>query len=160
MEMTPEIRKAWADLEAAQAAKRAANEHRDAEVRAAKDEINARWADRLRAVHDAVYDASLALEAAKLAAPRHPWEGQKVGKMSVVRSGSGWTRSYERKLLYGIVETRTPQTEFPENVSYWRLPDIGQPFVRLLKADGEPGKKFAMGLAGWKLAEEITEQTV
>ena len=58
------------------------------------------------------------------------------------------------KLIYGIVEVRTPETEFPKNRASWSIPDVGDRFVRLCKSDGTPGKKIECFGTNWKPCPE------
>jgi hypothetical protein len=48
----------------------------------------------------------------------------------------------------GVFEVRMPDTQFAGNISSYRLPAIGQVFIRLLKKDGTPGLGFQVSQFG------------
>lgn len=66
---------------------------------------------------------------------QHAWAGKKVTRIK--KTGRPWNRKCET--LFGVVETVTSKSEFPENL---RRPRVGDTIVRLLKKDGTPGLKF------------------
>jgi hypothetical protein len=114
--------------------------------------INAEMAPARAAAQMSV-DAALArLKAALDTTPDHPWTGRLVYSMQY--SGHVWER--RKKRVEGVVETMRSKTVLPKNTSDWRRPDIGAPFVRLLKKDGTLGAKFdTWGMDGdWKLVDE------
>lgn len=51
-------------------------------------------------------------------------------------------RNKNHSKLVGLVEVRTRTTPFPNNAANYSMPEVGEAFVRLLKADGKPGSKF------------------
>lgn len=61
----------------------------------------------------------------------------------------GWKKTTIR----GRVEIRRRATVFPANAGAYRLPEIGQPFVRLLKGDGTPGLKFERYGPNWTVEQ-------
>lgn len=87
--------------------------------------------------------------------PPHEWDGQRVYRME---RANRWSDCEKR--VEGIVETRRSSTTFPGNVAYYRLPNIGEGFVRLFKADGSAGARFEkLGLLPWQLAETPNPNT-
>ena len=104
------------------------------EISAATAAIQAKYHDEFTAVRQAREDAIKAGEAARDALPKHEWTGQPIG-----RSWGG--SKVETRRIAGMVEMCRTDTEFPSG-QRWRLPTTGQPFVRLLKKNGEPGMKF------------------
>ena len=132
---------------------------RDAEIGLTVAAIKAKWADRLSATSDAVAAAAKAEEDARLAAAQHhPLLGKTVTRTITKRLTRSWRGEWCDVEQRGIVEVRTRDTVFPANGPSWDLPDVGQPFVRLLKADGTPGLKWerlilrADGAYNWKEA--------
>jgi hypothetical protein len=56
------------------------------------------------------------------------------------RDTRGWERDRKKiALRRGVLEVRTSETVLPANVGSWRLPVIGEVFIRILKKDGSPG---------------------
>lgn len=142
--------------EAAAVAKKAL-EALEAEIREAKRvasaEIEARYGNQKADVMATLHERNRDLRDAKNALPDHPWTGKKV--FMECDSGPSYRRSRVR--MDGVVEMRRVDTVFPENVR-WGIPEIGKPFVRLLKKDGTPGMRFESihGSWGkkWKLRDE------
>ena len=59
-------------------------------------------------------------------------------------------RRYDRKLVYGVVEAVTRETQWQDNLSRWNRPRIGAFVVRFLKTNGEPSVKIDTYIAGWE----------
>ena len=72
----------------------------------------------------------------------------------VCRNEYGRYYSQKTTLIYGIVEVRTPKTEFPKNRASWHIPPVGDRFVRICKSDGTPGKRFEWFGRDWKPCPE------
>lgn len=131
----------------------------ESEIDAAKAAIRLRYQPEADALDKAIADAKRHLDEIKEQAPRHKWEWRKVERKEKIyqRFSSAVLRT---ETVYGIVETRTRETKFADNLSSYRLPEIGVAFVRLLKKDGKPGLKFESINHGWdshtrwKLSEE------
>lgn len=135
---------------------RETKEARDDEIEAAVAAIKAKWEERVDAAYRHLKLAERAEEDERLAAAQHhPLLGKTVTRTTTKRIARSWCDVEQR----GIVEVRTRDTVFPANGSSWDLlPDVGQPFVRLLKADGTPGLKWERlilrvdGAYNWKEA--------
>jgi hypothetical protein len=127
-------------------------------IRAAADEIDRKLQekygerlDRLRAVRDA---AERELAEAKAAAGAEALDGLPKGTL-VEQRLSRFGRSGPKRLSgrKGRYEIRTPDSAFPANRS-WGLPEMGKPFIRLLKKDGTPGLGFeATFFSNWRPEE-------
>lgn len=122
-------------------------------------ELEAKYGERIRALRDAEGRVRQALYVAKIEAGKAALSGFPSGVM--VEWGYDmrhrWDRSREKKPTgrRGRYELRTADTEFPANTGSYRLPNIGQVFIRILKKDGSPGLKFESLRAGsdWRLEE-------
>jgi hypothetical protein len=113
----------------------------------ARQEVRRRFAERLEAARKMFVARKTAFEDAKITAAAHPWEGKKVWRDDHV----GWAgRTVVR--IYGVVQIRVREMQFPANAKYL-LPQLGEPFVRLLTKDGKPGLRFET-MREWKLVEE------
>lgn len=142
-----------AALAEAQVALRAVEARIGEEKRAAAAKIDAAHRERLAEAQAAVNVANAALRSANDQAPDHPWTGRRVYRM--VRRGRSWERLPDKR-EEGVVETMRSFTRLPDNTASYRRPGVGKPFVRLLKANGEPGTRFeTFGAAynPWKLVE-------
>lgn len=129
---------------------------RDAEIRAARDAIRARWEAAIDEATEALNAARRALVAAEDATPGHKWEGRRVFKLET--TGPSYNRSTRR--LDGIVETWRSNSVAPANQTYG-FPEIGEAIVRFCKKDGTAGLKFekldrSWG-AKWQLAEDAAD---
>lgn len=130
---------------------------RKAEIEAATREIHDRYREQANALSNAAGVAERAVTEALSAGATHEWEGRKVTRMER-KANSPWSRrSAEMVAIFGVVEVCREGTEFPANLSRFRTPKIGNEFVRLLKADGTPGKMVTNLNAGWKLADEVAK---
>ena len=143
-----------ADLEQAyqEAAARVSEIERNisAEIVAARNAINEKWAAELHAASRAKGDAVRAVEAAKVeAGASHPLNGKRVTKTERQWRGGG----YEHVQVFGVVEIFSRQTERPANMRYG-LPSLGSPIVRLLKKDGKPGTKIEKLTPAWAPADQ------
>lgn len=141
----------------AEQALRELNQGIAAEQRAAALVIAERHADEVAVARRALEAARRALIAAKDATPDHPMTGKAVYQMVETRRYSFDASRLVR--VDGIVETRRSTTAFPGNTADYRLPRMGDGFVRLLKKDGTPGTKFERlesysGKLLWSLVEE------
>lgn len=76
--------------------------------------------------------------------------GAKVS-MKVRKDRNIWSRSEVMETIYGIVEVRTVETRFPENMGY--LPAIGSLFVRLMKKNGTVGIRIDDRISEWTVVE-------
>ena len=117
----------------------------------ARQEVRRRFAERLEAARKLLIARKIVLDDAKIAAASHPWEGKKVWRKDHV----GWL-GRTVVTIYGVVQIRVRETKFPANTTDYRMPNLGEPFVRLLTKDGKPGLKFET-MREWKLAEEGDE---
>lgn len=155
------VAQAKAALDAAKAAEAALNQERDAEIRAAKEAIEAKYRERLAAaveVKQQAFKALRAAEADRARANAHEWEGKTVERAIYV-----WDRMYrnctQRGTERGVVFTYTGFEEYPETMSKWGAPKVGETWVRLLKKNGKPGirvvklKESRLECGPWKLAE-------
>lgn len=124
--MTP-VEEAQAALKAALAAQEATQRASDVDLKAARDKHRQPLADAAQAVADARHAVNVAKS---VTAEPHPWEGRRV------------VRRHSHKRILGVVETCRIATPFPANAR-WSRPGVGTPFVRLLRADGIPGLRFA-----------------
>lgn len=79
------------------------------------------------------------IEQLKLQQPAHEWDGKFVYVRK--RRNSIWHNSTAYETKCGIVEQRNRETRFAANVKYG-IPQLGDSFVRLLRADGKPGLNF------------------
>lgn len=130
---------------------------RKAEIEAATTAIHDRYREQANALSLASGVAERAVTEALSAGATHEWEGRKVTRMER-KANSPWSRkSAEMVPIYGVVEICREGTEFPGNLSRFRSPKIGDAFVRLLKADGKPGKMVTNLNTGWKLADEVAK---
>ncbi len=103
-------------------------------------EVRRRFFDPIRDAQNALATATSAREVAQSeAAPDHEWTGKRVFKMedTVLKSSFGWQKIGEKR-VEGVVEMMRPGVTWPQK---YRIPDVGEPFVRLLKKDGKPGVK-------------------
>lgn len=127
------------------------------EAREAADAVRASYREQLRDLSHATYVANNALREHIDATTTHPWEGKKVVRVTH-EPVSRWSSKTREVRLYGVVEIRRTDTKFPAN-QRWGLPDLGDPFVRLLKKDGTPSLKLDRWnwrvTDQWKLAEEV-----
>lgn len=120
---------------------------RDDEISAAKDRIRDEWNDRIAGAQLAYHDArTVTKEAETAAAVDHEWEGKVVRRELRRRYGDKGPR-YER----GVVITYRPGVSLPANIGSYRKPAIGQPIIRLLKQNGEPGVLFERMTESWQL---------
>ena len=70
----------------------------------------------------------------------HPLEGKIVWREDSKRAGgTEWRPTYKKVIVRGVVETYRDQNL--EMTGLYHV-DIGAPLVRILKADGTPGKKL------------------
>lgn len=126
------------------------------EARAAADAVRASYREQLSALHRTTGDAERALRDHINATASHEWEGKKVFRMA--DKSSRWASKPCMVPVYGVVEVRRSDTAFPAGQRHG-LPELGQAFVRLLKADGTPGLKLDSWhwrvTDGWQLAEEV-----
>lgn len=130
---------------------------RKARIEAATRAIHEEYRERADALSLAAGKAERAVTEALSAGATHEWEGRKVTRMER-KANSPWSRrSAEMVAIFGVVEVCREGTEFPANLSRFRTPKIGNEFVRLLKADGTPGKMVTNLNAGWKLADEVAK---
>ena len=130
----------------------------EAEIHEAALAIRNRRQPALYALNDALRERTRERIAAEDVSPDHPWTGKRVFTMRRPR-GMGWRTHYGDPVrIEGIVETYRSTTAMPSNTTSYRLPRIGEGFVRLLKADGSSGLKFERLDGNWKLAEEADEQ--
>lgn len=131
-------------------------------IDAARDRVYEEFADRVdaasRELRDAVRAAST-LEDQILDAKTHKWEGRIV-EQQITKGRFSWEK--KEVTVYGIIEVRRSTTEFPETIRYISsLPRHGEPFIRLLKANGKPGLKFehmshiGNKLGKWKLSDKV-----
>jgi hypothetical protein len=140
-----------------------AERRRDEEIYAAKRRITEAHAPKVKALEKAMWAARQAVRDFKSATASHPWEGQKVVyEWEVMRNRWDASKGTYTKRKFGFLEVRRIGTEFPANMAGWRIPGMGQPFVRQLKKDGTPGLQiFISGpeahVNNWKLAEEESE---
>lgn len=117
-------------------------------------------AAEMSAKHDAgileasrrLQEATKAWEDAKIAESQNAkWNGHAVGTKLVQWKdvSVSWARErrWEKDGKVGIVEIRTRDSRFPANVRYG-LPEIGEPFLRILKADGTPSTQIET--SSWK----------
>lgn len=117
------------------------NEEMNDAIRAETLRLREAYRERRRLASIALTDAQRAVEAAKIAeANNHPLIGKKVSK-TITEAYARGTKTRDI-VTFGIVEVMAPGVEMPGNVSHWRLPNHGEVFVRLLKADGKPGLKI------------------
>ena len=77
--------------------------------------------------------------------------GMKVSK-KVRKDRSLWSRSEAMETIYGIMEVRSPETRFPDNMRY--LPSMGSKFVRLMKKDGTVGMRIDERFTNWTVVED------
>lgn len=126
---------------------------RKARIEAATREIHEEYREQANALSLAAGAAERAVTEALSAGATHEWEGKKVARKE--RKGGSPYLSSSAKLVdvFGVVEICREGTEFPGNLSRFRTPKIGDAFVRLLKADGTPGKNITNLNAGWSLAD-------
>ncbi|PYJ10785.1 MAG: hypothetical protein DMF06_05110 [Verrucomicrobia bacterium] len=138
---------------AAHKAQKDAETARDREIYEAKQRIVEAHASNIYALQKAKWEADEALRQYQSETASHPWEGKRVNHK--------WKSSGGRVSppVAGVVEVRRVGTEFPGNTAKWRIPDMGKPFVRMLKKDGSPSLKFeAFGTGdNWVLAEGESE---
>ncbi len=122
------------------------------DVAAYKDKRRKEMDDEFEAAYDKQIAADKEYEQIKLARPPHEWVGKYVYIRTGKRSMFHHTTTYTTRC--GIVEQRVKGTKFPANEKY-RLPELGESFVRLLKADGSIGIAFEkLGKDhAWKLDE-------
>lgn len=131
----------------------------EAEVEAAKATIRLRYEPEVSAIDKAIAEAERHLTEVKEQSPRHEWDGRKVERKEKIYQRFS-SRDDRVETVYGIVETRTRETKFADNAPSYRLPEMGEAFVRLLKKDGKPGMKFEPMTHGfdrnvrWSLSEE------
>lgn len=106
----------------------------------ANRDANSRFGAEIEAARHAKQVAMMARELAEV---EESLTDPAVGK----RVYSDWFK------LYGIVEVRTHETVFPSNASNM-IPRVGELFVRILKKDGQPSKRFSIYTTyRWKPAE-------
>lgn len=122
---------------------RAARRDGLAEIQRRKSTLRGEQRDRLDA--DALAD-------------KHEWDGRKVKRLERKFSRGFSAREISREMIFGVVETVTSKTTWPDNTASWRKPGIGSAIVRLLKKDGSPGVKWEMLERGqyadkWELAK-------
>ena len=156
--MTPEIDKLRAEAAAAETALNTLKAQRTARIESATHSINEEFRERIPQDSLANMKAERAVTDAISSGATHEWEGKKVQRLERIRKGSAaWNRTYEDVTVYGVVEVRRNGTKFADNSASWRLPVLGQAFVRYLKKDGTPGLKIddrRVGtLAGWSLVK-------
>lgn len=118
------------------------------EARAA---VWAKYQDELDKLNVIRCDAEQAVREAKNRMPDHEWTGKRVYRM--VNRAYGYRTNMVRE--YGIVETRRIETKFPYNTADYRMPSLGDGFVRLLKKDNTVGSKFD-SMYGWTLDDETS----
>lgn len=114
-------------------------------------EVRQRHAPLIAAAERTYREAVQAHRAARSeATPDHEWEGRRVFREDVQRDN--WSRTViERKRIEGVVFTYRPGVDLGPGHK-WNRPEIGQPYVRLLKKDGTPGAKTErLGGAKWGL---------
>lgn len=151
MTIEDRIKAAQAAVDEAEIAHRVLDQKFRDERNEAMEAVRVKHAPALSAANKAIIAAQAALAEAKEATEPHPWTGKKVYQMQSTGRYSSNTKRVE-----GVVEMRTRATAFPESVR-WGKPEIGTPFVRLLKADGTAGLRFErLGNSHrllWKLVE-------
>lgn len=152
----PTVEEAKALLAEAETAKQAVDKARDQ----ALDEVRRVHDPLVRIATEHVGRARRALaEARSREAQGHEWEGRKVYRVKIVHVGSLWHGHKREERVEGIVFTYRHTDDLGPGHTYNR-PQIGDPWVRLLKKDGTPSRKTARFLTsggavdGWKLAEE------
>ena len=126
------------------------DEMRDA-IREAEARVRATFADRMNESLREVSDAKCALQQHIDATASHEWEGKRVVRVEQLY-GNHSRIPYKTVVEYGFVEVRRSGTVFPDNAKY-RMPAMGEPFVRLEKKDGMIGMRFERFNSAWKLAE-------
>lgn len=149
-------------LSEARAALKTAREDRDALEKLvrtlkqnAEDEINERYRAQRQAAVALINAATKVFQEAQDLQEAHPWTGRRVFARKVL--GSAWSQKYER--VEGVVETRRSTTVFPVNTADYRLPSIGEGFVRLVKKDGALGTKFDRLNSDWRLIDPDLKAT-
>lgn len=142
-ELERQLAQARADYDEAIQLQRAVIDERDEALRVAKREVEQRFQARLGNRSKEVSEASERVRQindvlAKAKAKSDPDVGRKVARLLPGR----WSWN-ETKAQYGVVEIITPDSEQPERIgggyNYRKLP-VGTKAIRLLKADGKPGK--------------------
>ncbi len=120
-------------------------------AREAAAAVEKSFADELSAHYRATSEARKALQDCIDQTATHEWEGKRVVK-TITKHQRWGDRSWTEK-VYGIVEVRRSDTSFPQNLASYSYPDMGKPFVRLLRKDGTPGARFEKGLASGRYNE-------
>lgn len=138
--MTDELDKINAEIQASDQAYKEIEGERRAAVEKAKAAVYADFEDRVRVAAERKRVALKAGREYTDANASHRWEGKRVFKIKR-DYGRGYSSKFKEVRVEGIVEVRRTGTPMPGNVS-WNLPRLGQPFVRLVKANGEPGLKI------------------
>lgn len=155
--MTPEIDKLRAEAATAEQALKTLKAQRTARIENVTAAINEEFRERIAQASLADMKAGQAVRDAISSNASHEWEGKKVQRVERMRKGGAFNRTYEDVTIYGIVEVRRNGTRFADNAAKWRLPSLGQAFVRYLKQDGTPGLKIddrrVGSLTGWSLVK-------
>lgn len=144
-------RMAWAE------ARDAYSELRGEAIRAATAKIDASLAD-IDAEVDALRDVYTAserdVEDAKVAVSARGGLKTDDGVLPVgTKVQRQKQKTYETVTQFGIVEVHTRQTLLPDRMAGWKVPSIGDVFVRLCMKDGTPGKRISEHRSDWKIAE-------
>lgn len=148
-----EVEAKTAELSTAKAAQRVIEQEREDARRAALAVVNEQFRERIAQASMAVITAEGALRKAKIAATENdPAIGRIVTKVES-RPVSKWSRKFKDVTVRGVVEQMKQGTEMPLNQRY-RLPEVGQLFVRLFKANGTPGVAFERYDDSWSFVEE------
>lgn len=110
---------------------------------AIKREVNAKYADRIKAAAEAETAANKAIEAERerlaLAAPQYP-----IGtRFELWKNPNRWlSGSAKPSGEFGIFEIITSASKHPANAASYSRASIGTPVIRPLKKDGTPGLKY------------------
>jgi hypothetical protein len=141
-------------------AKRAVDVAKSKQLRQAQMEIEDRFLlqyGTLAPLRKQFQDAVSALEDEKIRMALSGEDGKLPVGTRVRRKDYG---GYGTKptFIYGVIEVRTRQTEFPQNLADYSIPSLGSRFVRICKADGTPGKRIARYALDWERADGNTQQ--
>ena len=130
---------------------------RDTELREAAAAIRNKHSAAIHAAQLERQQAHAELVAAKdRELTAHEWDGRRVFRIETYFPQRCSSQTAKRR-IDGIVETVRANSQFPDNYSGWRRPELGAHIVRPIKKDGTAGLAFEPfdPRHEWQLAEDV-----